>query len=123
MTKKKLPVSVESLLVPTEHFFLFPRVLCEGGAEVSTANAKGDTPLHDAVSRGDLSVVRRLLQYGGDPAAKNVKGMDCYELAKGKPDVLQSLSMHKVSQNMRKSSTDSLDSLEVCLFDFELISE
>lgn len=34
----------------------------------------GDTPLHEAVQRGDLSAVKRLLKAGADPNAKNDLG-------------------------------------------------
>ena len=37
------------------------------GADPNLTNAKGMTALHDAVIRGDLSIVRVLIKFGADP--------------------------------------------------------
>lgn len=61
--------------------FLFPihlttiihRILCEGGANVNARNAVLDTPLLDAVKRGDPEIVESLLKYGADVSLSNAK--------------------------------------------------
>lgn len=40
------------------------------GAYVNVMNGVGCTPLHDAVKRKDLQVVKELLSYGADPSIK-----------------------------------------------------
>lgn len=71
------------------------RTLCSSGAFVNAANAKGETPLHDAIHRGSEPVVRCLLTHGADPSLKDKQGVDCFELAtKLGGAMLPSLSMN-----------------------------
>jgi ankyrin repeat protein len=53
------------------HHIFVHRMLCDGGASVNLANARGDTALHDAVTRGDAGIVKELLARGAEPTAKN----------------------------------------------------
>ena len=62
---------------------------------MNAINHLGETPLHDAVKRGDVALVRRLLQYGADPAIKTGNGIDCYEMAYKNAEILQFLSRHR----------------------------
>lgn len=72
------------------------RTLCESGANVNAINTKGETPLHDAVHRGDDPIVRCLLLHGADPSYRDANGVDCYELAtKLNTAVQKTLSMNK----------------------------
>lgn len=69
-------------------------MLCENGASVNALNAKGETPLHDAVRRNHDGVVRNLLLHGADPSIKDANGVDCFQLAtKMGSAVLHTLSM------------------------------
>lgn len=40
-------------------FKTYLRVLCAGGAKVNAVNSKNETPLHDAITRADASIVKR----------------------------------------------------------------
>lgn len=90
-------------------------MLCEGGAQVDAVNARGETPLHDAVGRGSVDLVRRLLDYGAEPRRRSDKsGKDAFGMAERWPDVLALLSRHSVAQGVRKvpqpSNLDSTSS-------------
>jgi len=51
--------------------------------KVHAASANGDTALHRAVANGAVPAVRRLLERGADPHAKNVKGDSPLAVAAG----------------------------------------
>lgn len=55
------------------HFFKF--LSPENQATVNITNKVGVTPLHDAVTRGDLEIVRILLQHG---AATDIRAKEGY---------------------------------------------
>lgn len=46
----------------------------ESGAEVDANNANGEVPLHDAVKRGDIEIIKELLRNGADANAQPFKG-------------------------------------------------
>ena len=43
------------------------------GADPNTKNFQNMTPLHDAVIRNDLEIVKVLIKFGADPTIKNSK--------------------------------------------------
>lgn len=101
-------------------------MLCENGATVNATNAKGETPLHDAVRRNHDGIVRKLLLHGADPSIKDNNGVDCFELAaKVGSTVLHTLSMSTVTNNVRRSaSMDSdLDRISVISADVALFTD
>lgn len=51
-----------------------PHVFTDRGADVNAVNSLGDTPLHDAVARGDIDVVEELLRAGANPFIRSIKG-------------------------------------------------
>ncbi|XP_074652559.1 uncharacterized protein LOC141906956 [Tubulanus polymorphus] len=61
--------------------------LCEHGANINVQNAQGSTALHDAVCRGDISIVEELISYGADSSIKaefgKYAGLSALEMAKG----------------------------------------
>ncbi|VDM68886.1 unnamed protein product [Strongylus vulgaris] len=72
------------------------KTLCESGANVNLANAKGETPLYTSVRRGDESIVRQLLASGADPSRRTDKGEDAFSIATAKGGaLLPLLSMDK----------------------------
>ncbi|KFD53104.1 hypothetical protein M514_06018 [Trichuris suis] len=58
------------------------RFLCEAGFGVNVQNTSGNTPLHEAIKRGDLEVVNALTEFGADWSIQNNLGFDCNELSK-----------------------------------------
>ena len=77
---------------------------------MNAGNEKGETPLHDAVVRGAPDLVRLLLEYGADPRLRSSKsGKDAFDFAAPHPAVLQILSRHNVTQEVRRA--ESVDSL------------
>ncbi|CAJ0950035.1 unnamed protein product, partial [Mesorhabditis belari] len=87
------------------------RILCDSGATINAANAKGDTPLHAALRKTDEEIVRQLLSHGADPNKKNNKGEDAFTIAEAKGGALTSLlSMDTVTRGVRRSA--SVESLE-----------
>lgn len=44
------------------------------GADVNSCNSEGATPLHDAVARGDPTVIESLLDHGANPHIQCQKG-------------------------------------------------
>ncbi|KAK6754518.1 hypothetical protein RB195_013490 [Necator americanus] len=87
------------------------RTLCESGASVNLANAKGETPLFTAVRRGDELIVRQLLASGADPARKTDRGEDAFSIATAKGGaLLPLLSMDKLARAVRRTqSVESVD--------------
>ncbi|VDD86579.1 unnamed protein product [Enterobius vermicularis] len=101
-------------------------MLCENGASVNALNAKGETPLHDAVRRNHDGVVRNLLLHGADPSIKDANGVDCFQLAtKMGSAVLHTLSMSTVTNRVRRStSVDSdLDRVSVISTDTAIFTD
>ena len=49
-------------------------LVADRGADVNCVNSLGDTPLHDAVARGDIDVVEELLRAGANPFIRSIKG-------------------------------------------------
>ncbi|KAH3846028.1 hypothetical protein DPMN_088324, partial [Dreissena polymorpha] len=92
--------------------------LCALGANVHAVNTVGCTPLHEAVSRGNHDIVHCLLQYGSDPALQISKGkfagMTCYEMAEGKPEVLDVLNNPPAQLEIKPKQEDTLSPLTVC---------
>ena len=77
------------------------RILLESNVEVNSLNDDGSTPLHRASEgqwpwKGNLDVVRLLLDYGADVRVRNLSGKIASEVALG-PDqdqIVQLLSQH-----------------------------
>ena len=57
------------------------RVVHGMGVDVNTADARGNTPLHDAVRNGFLPVVEFLARHGADPRARNDRDQTALTLA------------------------------------------
>ena len=49
-------------------------ILLRHGADPNVRNNWGFTPLHKAVSRGNLEIVQLLVDAGGNPTLKNIRG-------------------------------------------------
>ncbi|XP_059160315.1 uncharacterized protein LOC131943943 [Physella acuta] len=67
--------------------------LCARGADLNVYNARGLTPLHEAVKRGDAAIVEELLNYGANvqlqvTLGENI-GQTAVDMAAGKEPVLQ----------------------------------
>jgi len=56
--------------------------MLEAGADKTIAKPGGFTPLHTAVEHAHAEVVRVLLEYGADAAAKVSDGRRCWEMLK-----------------------------------------
>ena len=54
------------------------------GADPNTLNSTGITPLHDAVTRGDINIVKVLIKFGANPTLKSVKEKDPIDIAQEK---------------------------------------
>jgi uncharacterized protein len=65
------------------------KVMMETGLDVRAANAKGETALHGAASRGADIVVQHLVEHGGDINAKTKKDFTPLDVALGKDSVAQ----------------------------------
>lgn len=59
------------------------RVLIENGAELNGRQAGGQTPLHHAVARGSVDIVRTLVASGADPFLKDDNDLSPMDLARG----------------------------------------
>ena len=55
-------------------FLWFGSAFSEHEAKVNVTNKAGVTPLHDAVTRGDLDIAKILLQYGAKYDIKATEG-------------------------------------------------
>ncbi|CAJ0591416.1 unnamed protein product [Cylicocyclus nassatus] len=87
------------------------KTLCDSGASVNLANAKGETPLFTSVRRGDEPIVRQLLASGADPSRKTDKGEDVFSLATAKGGaLLPLLSMDKLAREVQR--TQSFESVD-----------
>lgn len=51
-------------------------LLAESGADLSARNKRRQTPLHVAVNKGHVSVIRVLLRHGCHPSLQ-VRGLQC----------------------------------------------
>lgn len=58
-------------------FYLMANI-ADNQAIVNITNKVGVTPLHDAVTRGDLEITRILLQHGATPDIKAKEGYEEY---------------------------------------------
>lgn len=72
----------------------FLETLVRHGAELNSADAAGETPLHIAVTLGMASSVRLLASEGADPLLKNARGLTSLEAAKvaGREDLAKMIS-------------------------------
>jgi ankyrin repeat protein len=73
------------------------QVCLDSGLDINGAGANGDTPLHQAVTtRGELEVVRYLVEHGADINAKNTRGQTALEAGKAsrkdRSDIVKYLS-------------------------------
>ncbi len=55
----------------------------ELGADVNARDSRGDTPLHNAASRGDNELILYLVEKGADVFALNRKGQTTADMANG----------------------------------------
>eukprot|EP01111_Echinosteliopsis_oligospora_P013501 TRINITY_DN4849_c0_g1_i1.p1 TRINITY_DN4849_c0_g1~~TRINITY_DN4849_c0_g1_i1.p1 ORF type:complete len:273 (+),score=83.72 TRINITY_DN4849_c0_g1_i1:56-820(+) len=62
-------------------FFAFIDLLLNKGASVNELNKQGETPLHMACYRGDVDLVKRLLQAHANPNCVNIKEESCLHYA------------------------------------------
>ncbi|CAD6187028.1 unnamed protein product [Caenorhabditis auriculariae] len=87
------------------------QALLENGATVDRTNAKGETPLHTAVRRGDEAVTKALLAAGAEAYKKTAAGQDAFAIATSSGGALLTiLSMDRVARDVRREhSVDSLD--------------
>lgn len=67
--------------------------LLQAGADPNQFNPYGETPLHAAVSSGEVRAVELLLRHGADPGLANPEGQTPLSLAieEGKPEIRQLL--------------------------------
>ena len=65
------------------------RLLLDWGAKLDRLSKCNDTPLHLAAERGELSVVKLLVEMGADVSAKEYTGQTASDVARihGKKDV------------------------------------
>ncbi len=59
------------------------KALCEAGANINTADKRGDTVLIFACQRNNIELVRVLLSYGADTSITNKKGESALSIAQG----------------------------------------
>ena len=76
------------------------------GADPNVKNFQNMTPLHDAVIRNDLEIVKVLIKFGADPTIKNTKdGKTPIDQAKDKEELLRVL---KSSSYLHNNETKSI---------------
>jgi hypothetical protein len=75
----------------------------------SEAPFGGDTPLHDAVHKGSVKMVKLLLAHGADPDIQNAQGLSPIELAKRRDQThLVSLMEKQIDRAVIGESIDQL---------------
>lgn len=90
----------------------------EHGSDVNSLTTESVTPLHDAVDRGDISIIEVLLKANASPVIKaergKFEGMSPLELAVRKPEIFAVISQYLANQfkahrmTTRASSIDSV---------------
>ena len=55
----------------------------ECGADVNAIDHEGNTPLHNAAARGDVEMIRYLVEKGADPTVVNREGQSTADMANG----------------------------------------
>lgn len=53
--------------------------ILECGGDINATNANGEVPLHDAVKRGDIEIIKELLTNGADVNVQPFKGYIYYK--------------------------------------------
>jgi ankyrin repeat protein len=71
------------------------RFLVARGADINVPNARGNTPLHNAIVQGRSMMVRELLLNGADASAAGAGNQTCKELAKRRMGLLALLGAWK----------------------------
>jgi ankyrin repeat protein len=70
-------------------------ILLKSGANVNAkTSSDGETPLHKAISRGDIEIVKLLLNYGADVNAKSKYGVTALHFARNSNAIAQLLVEH-----------------------------
>jgi len=72
-------------------------LLLEAGADAGTVAAGGITPLHEAVTRANLSAIEALCLHGADRDARDEQGRTPAELLAEDPDVFSPEELGKVT--------------------------
>ncbi|XP_021947306.1 uncharacterized protein LOC110845233 isoform X2 [Folsomia candida] len=89
--------------------------LIEKGTDVNTETNEGVTPLHDAVDRAEIDIIRILLKNNASPLLKAERGkfadQSPLDLAAQKPQIFSLLSQHLATQFKGRNRTASLDSI------------
>lgn len=87
------PMKIQALHSAVTNSFAAVKLLVEAGAPVNAKQDKGWAPLHEAVNRGDLEMVRYLLAHGADAKQQNDDGKSAVGLAadKGNKEMLKLL--------------------------------
>jgi ankyrin repeat protein len=73
---------------PKESLFMTNHLLESGNIPVNSCNDRGERPLHLAVGRGDVSLVRLLMAYGANPFVEDHKNQTPFSLANHQPAIL-----------------------------------
>ena len=70
-------------------------ILLKGGANVNAKTTRdGETPFHKAIARGDVEIVKLLLNYGADVNSVSKYGVSTLYFARNSPVVLELLKEH-----------------------------
>jgi len=85
--------------------------LLQAGVKVNLQNPHGETPLHAACLRGNLSVVEFLLNRNADPNLCNKFGETCGHMAAktGHTDIMKILLMHGLNPDIQSANGTCLD--------------